>query len=63
MIAGGYSSLVSYQASSMKRGSPEPMDTTEVDTASMPKKQKVEPEQHLVHTKKGKAKKKNLVKV
>ena len=32
------SSLVSYSMSSMKRGGPEPMDTEEVDTASMPKR-------------------------
>ena len=39
------------------------MDTKEVDTASTPKKQKVEPRQQLVQAKKGQAKKKNLVKV
>ena len=47
-IAGGFSSLVSYSVSSMKRGDPGPMDTEEMDTASMPKKQKVEPGQQLV---------------
>ena len=42
-IAGGYSSLVSYSVSSMKRGSTQPMEINEVDTASTPKKQKIEP--------------------
>ena len=42
-IEGGCSSLVSYSASSIKRGIPEPMDIEEVDTTSTPKKQKVEP--------------------
>ena len=40
-IAGDVSSLVSYSASSVKRGDMEPMDTEEVDTASMPKRQKI----------------------
>ena len=62
-IVGGYSSLVSYSVSSIKRGSPEPMDTEEVDTASTPKKHKVEPEQQLVQAKNGQAKKYNFVKV
>ena len=39
------------------------MDTEEVDTASTPKKQKIEPGQKLVLAKKGQVKKKNLVKV
>ena len=47
-IARGYSSLVSYSVSSMKRGSTHPMDTDEVDTSSTPKKQKIEPRQQLV---------------
>ena len=42
-IVGGYSSLVSYSTSSIERGSTQPMDTNEVDTASTPKKQKIEP--------------------
>ena len=42
-IAEEFSSLVRYLASSMKRGDLGPMDT-----ASMPKKQKVEPGQQLV---------------
>ena len=46
-IAGGYSPLVSYSVSSIKRGSTEPMDTEEVDTASTSKKQKIEPEKQL----------------
>ena len=37
-IAGGFSSLVNYSTSSMKRGDPRPMNTEEMDTASMPKK-------------------------
>ena len=37
-IAGNTSLLVSYSGSSMKRGFPEPMETEEVDTVSMPKK-------------------------
>ena len=37
------------------------MDTDEVETASTPKKQKIEPRQQLVQ--KGHAKKKNVVKV
>ena len=37
-IVGGFSSLVNYSASSMKRGDPEPMYTEEMDTTSMPKK-------------------------
>ena len=37
-IAGGFSSLVSYSSSSMKRGDLGPMDTKEMDTTSMPKK-------------------------
>ena len=41
-IARDVSSLVNYSASSVKRGGPEPMDTEEVDTASMPKRQKIE---------------------
>ena len=44
-IAGGFASLFSYSASSMKRGDPGPMDTEEMDTSSMPKKQKLEPGQ------------------
>ena len=63
MIAGGYSSLVSYLTSSIKRGGIEAMDTEEVDTASMPKRQKIEPRQQLVQAKKGQAKKKNVVKI
>ena len=39
------------------------MDTEEVDTASTPKKQKVELGQQLVQTKKGHEKKNNLLKV
>ena len=38
------------------------MDTKEMDTASMPKKQKVEPGYKLVQVKRGHAKKKNLIK-
>ena len=60
-ILGGYSSLVSYLVSLMKRGSTQPMDIDEVDTASTPKKQKIDPRQQLVQ--KGHAKKKNVVKV
>ena len=41
-MAGNISSLVSYSRSSIKRGPAEPMETDEVDTASMPKKKKVE---------------------
>ena len=41
-IAREVSSLVSYSAISMKRGGPKPMDTEEVDTASMPKRKKIE---------------------
>ena len=41
-IAREVSSLVIYSASSLKRGGPEPMDTEEVDMASMPKRQKIE---------------------
>ena len=41
-IAGGYSSLVSYSTSSIKRGCIEAMDTEEVDTTSTPKRQKIE---------------------
>ena len=37
-ISGGVSSLVSYLTSSIKRGGPEPMETEEVDTASIPKR-------------------------
>ena len=63
-IAGGFSSLVNYSESSMKRGDPEPMDIEEMDTA--PKKQKLELGQQLVHVKrshaKGQAKKKNSIK-
>ena len=50
-MAGNASSLVSYSGSSMKRGLSEPMETNEVDTASMPKKQKTEQEQQLVQVK------------
>ena len=42
-IVGGCSSLFNYSTSSIKRGGPMPMDTKEMDTASMPKKQKVKP--------------------
>ena len=63
-MAGNVSSLVSYSESSMKRGPSEPMETDEVDTASMPKKQKVEQEQQLVQVKrssmKGQMKKKSV---
>ena len=52
-IAGGVSSLVSYSASSIKRGGLEPMDTKEVDMASMPKRQKIEQGQKVVQVKKG----------
>ena len=38
------------------------METEEMDTASMPKKQKVEPGQQLVQVKRGQEKKKNLTK-
>ena len=38
------------------------MDTEEMDTASMPKKQKVEPGQQLVQVKKVQAKKNKLIK-
>ena len=41
---GNASSLVSYSGSSMKRGLSKPMETDEVDTTSMPKKQKIEQE-------------------
>ena len=41
-IAGNVSSLVSYSVSSMKIGGLEPIDTEEVDTTNMPKKQKIE---------------------
>ena len=44
-ITGNASSLVSYSWISMKRGLSEPMETDEVDTASMPKKKKIEKEQ------------------
>ena len=58
--------MVSYSASSIKRGDPKPMDTEEMDIASMPKKQKVEQGKQLVQVKKGHAKghakKKNLMK-
>ena len=47
-IVGGFSSLVNYLTNSMKRGDLEPMDTEEMDTSSMPKKQKVELGQQLV---------------
>ena len=45
--------MVSYLVSLIKRGGIEAMDTEEVDTASMPKRQKVEPGQQLVQDKKG----------
>ena len=65
-IAGNTSLLVSYSGSSMKRGFPEPMETEEVDTTSMPKRQKIEQEQQLVQVKrrntKGQMKKKNVEK-
>ena len=38
------------------------MDIEEMDTASMPKKQEVEPGQQLVQVKTGQAQKKNLIK-
>ena len=38
------------------------MDTEEMDTASMPKKQKVDLGQQLVQFKRGQEKKKNLIK-
>ena len=41
-IAKDFSSLVNYSASSMKREGLDPMDIEEVDTASMPKGQKIE---------------------
>ena len=63
VIAGGYSSLVSYSVSSIKRGGIEAMDTEEVDTSSTPKRKKIEPEQQLVQAKKGQVKKKNVVKI
>ena len=63
-MAGNVSLLVSYSGSSIKRGPAEPMDTDEVDTDSMPKKQKVEQGQQLVQVKRsgmrGKMKKKNV---
>ena len=42
VMAGNVSFLVIYLRSSIKRGPVEPMKTDEVDTASMPKKKKVE---------------------
>ena len=41
-MAGDVSSLVSFSGSAKKRGHSKPMDTDEIDTASTPKKQKVE---------------------
>ena len=40
----------------MKRGLSEPMETDEVDTSSMPKKQKTEQEQKLVQFKRSNTK-------
>ena len=40
-IAGDVSSLVSYSASSMKIWGPKPMDSEEMDMASMPKRKKI----------------------
>ena len=47
----------------IKRGGIEATDTDEVDTARMPKRQKVEPRQKLVQAKKGQANNKNVVKI
>ena len=55
--------MVSYSTSSVKRGGIEVMDTEEVDTASMPKRQKIDPRQQIVQAKKGQVKKKNVVKI
>ena len=64
-IAREFSSLVSYSESSIKRGAPEPMDTEEMDTASMPKKQKIGQGHQLMLVKRGQVegcvKKKNSV--
>ena len=64
-IAGEVSSLVSYSESSIKRGAPEPMDTKEMDMATMPKKQKIGQGHQLMLVKggqeKGCMKKKNSV--
>ena len=62
-IAGGYSLLVSYSVSLIKRGGIEAMDNEEVDTTSMPKRLKIDPGQQLVQAKKGQAKKKKVVKI
>ena len=48
MIASGYSSLVSYSTSLMKRGGIEAMDTEEGDTARMPKRMKIELGQQFI---------------
>ena len=42
---GNVSSLISFSGSAKKRGHSDPMDTDEIDTASTPKKNKVEQEQ------------------
>ena len=47
-MVGNVSSLVSFSGSAKKRGHSDAMDTDEIDTASMPKKKKVEQEQHIV---------------
>ena len=44
-MAGNVSSLVSFSENTKKREHAERMDTNEIDTASTPKKQKVEQEQ------------------
>ena len=62
-IAGGYSSLVSYSTSLMKRGGIEAMDIEEGDTTSKPKRLKIEPGKQLVQAKWRQAKKKKVVKI
>ena len=63
VISRGYSSLVSYSMSLIKRWGIEAMDTEEVDTTSTPTRQKIEPRQQMVQGKKRQAKKKNVVKI
>ena len=55
-IARNVSSLVSYSVSSIKREGSKPMKTEEVDTASMPKNQKIEQGHKLVQVKKSNTK-------
>ena len=47
-MAGDVSSLVSFSENTKKRDHAEPMDTDDIDTTSVPKKNRVEPEQQIV---------------